>query len=103
MYGQFTFRTGSGTRTIAFERGTVVSRDGRSVVVRAADGTAETWQLVSDTVVRRRGARTSRSALAGGEPVFVAGPVVSGAHEIRLAVIRPAAAATGPASPAAGS
>jgi hypothetical protein len=33
----------------------------------------------------------------------VAGPVVSGADEIRLAVIRPAAAATAPAGSAAGS
>ena len=91
MYGQFTFRTAAGTRTIAFERGTVVSDDGSAVVVRAADGSTETWQLVSGTVVRRDGSTTGPGALAGGERLFVAGPVVGGVHDIRLAVIRPAA------------
>jgi hypothetical protein len=92
MYGQFTFRTASGTRTIAYERGTVVSDDGSSVVVRAADGTAQTWRLVSDTVVRRDGGRVGAGALAAGQSVFVAGPVVSGVRDIRLAAIRPTAA-----------
>ncbi len=100
MYGQFTFRTRSGIRTIGYERGIVASDSGSSLVVRAADGTTETWNLTGRTVVRRDGARTSRSALAGGEPVFVAGQVVSGAHDIRLAVIRPAAAAAPANSPA---
>ncbi len=96
MYGQFTFRTKSGVRTIAYQRGIVVSDSGSAVVIRAADGSTETWSLVSDTVVRRHGGKTGRSALAQGESVFVAGPVVSGVHDIRLAVIRPAA--PGPAS-----
>ncbi len=91
MYGQFTFRTAAGTRAIAYERGTVTSDDGSSVVVRAADGTTQTWQVVSDSVVRRDGSRVGVSALAAGQAVFVAGPVVSGVHDIRLAVIRPAA------------
>lgn len=91
MYGQFTFRTAASIRTIAYERGTVVSDDGSAVVVRAADGTTETWQLVSDTVVRRDGSTTGPGALAAGQRVFVAGPVVSGVHDVRLAVIRPAA------------
>jgi hypothetical protein len=88
----FTFRTAAGTRTVAYERGTVVSDGGSSVVVRAADGTAQTWRLVSDTVIRRDGSRVGASALAAGQSVFVAGPVVSGVRDVRLAVIRPAAA-----------
>ncbi len=47
----------------------------------------------------RRGARWYASAgaalPAGGEPVLVAGPVVSGAHQIRLAVIRPVVSSPG--------
>ena len=89
MYGQFTFRTKAGVRTIAYERGTVQSASGGSVIVRAADGTTETWSLTSKTVVRQHGSKTTGSALSAGQLVFVAGPVVSGAHDIRLAVIRP--------------
>jgi hypothetical protein len=92
MYGQFTFRTKSGVRTIAYERGTVQSDSGSSLVVRAADGTTETWSLTSKTVVRQGGRKITVSALSAGEQVFVAGPVISGAHDVRLAVIRPAAA-----------
>ena len=83
----------SGVRTIAYERGTVQSASGSSVVVRAADGTTETWNLTSKTVVRQNhGSKTTSSALSAGQQVFVAGPVVSGAHDIRLAVIRPVTA-----------
>ena len=89
MYGQFTFRTKAGVRTIAYERGTVQSASDGSVIVRAADGTTETWSLTSKTVVRQHGSKVTGSALSAGQQVFVAGPVVSGAHDIRLAVIRP--------------
>ena len=104
--GQFTFRGQGGTmRTLAFERGVVQSVSGSDVVVRAADGTTWTWDLVSSTVVRENGSKTSQSALATGEPVWVGGPVLSGVKDARLVVIRPpsgASASSGP-SPAASS
>jgi len=103
MYGQFTFRAKSGVRTIAYERGTVQSDSGSSVVVRAADGTTETWSLTSKTVVRQNRSRTTGSALSAGQQVFVAGPVISGAHDVRLAVIRPATAGSASGNPASGS
>jgi hypothetical protein len=103
MYGQFTFRTRSGVRTIAYERGAVQSDSGNSVVVRAADGTTETWNMTSKTVVRENHGKTTSSALSAGQQVFVAGPVVSGAHDIRLAVIRPATAGSASGNPASGS
>jgi len=103
MYGQFTFRTKSGVRTIAYERGAVQSMSGGAVVVRAADGTTETWTETSKTVVRQDGKKTTASALSDGQQVFVAGPVLSGAHDIRLAVIRPAEAASASGSSTAGS
>jgi hypothetical protein len=102
MYGQFTFRARSGVRTIAYERGTVQSDNGSSVVVRAADGTTETWSLTSKTVVRQNRGKTTGSALSAGEQVFVAGPVISGAHDIRLAVIRPAMPGSASGNPASG-
>jgi hypothetical protein len=97
--GQFTIRTRNGTRTLAFERGTVQSVSSSAIVVRASDGTTWTWDLVSNTVVREHGTRTQRSALATGQPVWVGGPVVSGGRDARLVVIRPPTAPP-PASPA---
>jgi hypothetical protein len=100
--GQVTIRTAAGLRTLAFERGTVQSVSGSTVVVRAADGTTWTWHLVSNTVVRRGGAKVPRTALSQGQPVWVGGPVASGAKDARLIVISPPGGAAGaaPAAPA---
>ncbi len=98
--GQFTFRgRGGAIRTLAFERGVVQSVSGSSIVVRATDGTTWTWDLVSSTVVRESGKKTTTSALASGEPVWVGGPVVSGAKDARLVVIRPPSASAPSSSP----
>ncbi len=86
--GQFTFETKTGTRTLAFERGTIQSVAGEDVVVRAKDGTTWNWTLVGDSVVREDGTKSTSSALSAGQLVFVAGPVVSGSHDARLIVIR---------------
>lgn len=91
--GQFTFHSRQGTiRTLAFERGVIQSVSGSDIVVRAADGTTWTWHLVSHTVVRADGKKTARSALNSGDPVWVGGPVLSGARDARLIVIRPPSA-----------
>jgi hypothetical protein len=88
--GQFTFETKSGPKTLAFERGTIQSVSGNDVVVKAKDGTTWNWTLVSDSVVREDGSKTTNSALTAGELVFVGGPVVSGSHDARLIVVRDA-------------
>jgi hypothetical protein len=93
--GEFTFHNKTGFHTLAFERGIVQSVSCRDVVIKAADGTTWTWQIVSDTVVRKNGAKTTTSALSAGETVFAGGPVVSGAKDARLIVIR-AAGSSGP-------
>jgi hypothetical protein len=98
--GQFTFRGKGGTlRTVAFQRGIVQSASGGTVVVHAADGTTWTWDLVSSTVVRESGQKTTTSALTTGEPVWAGGPVVSGAKDARLIVIRPPSGSSASASP----
>jgi hypothetical protein len=98
--GQFTFRGKGGTlRTVAFQRGIVQSASGSTVVVHAADGTTWTWDLVSSTVVRESGQKTTTSALTTGEPVWVGGPVVSGARDARLIVIRPPSGSSASSSP----
>jgi hypothetical protein len=89
--GQFSFRTRSGAiRTLAYERGVIESvNSGSSIVVKAADGTIWSWDLVSKTVVRDPSGKISESTLAVGQPVWVGGPVVSGAKDARLIFVRP--------------
>jgi hypothetical protein len=100
-HGQVTYKAKDGTtKTLAFERGKVTAVSGTAVTVQAADGTSETWHLVSDSVVREGGKKVSTSAVAAGQQVFAGGPVVSGADDARLVVIRPAGAAPAPSSSA---
>jgi hypothetical protein len=91
MYGQATFETKTGARTLAFERGTIASVSGDDVVIRAHNGVTEAWTLTSKSVVREGGKRSAASALSSGELVFAGGPVTGGAHDIRVIVIRKAA------------
>ncbi len=88
--GTATFHNKTGFHTISFERGTIQSVSGGNVVIKAPDGTTWTWHIVSDTVVRKNGNKATTSALAAGETVFAGGPVVSGAKDARLIVIRAA-------------
>ena len=90
MHGEFTFETKNGPRTLAFERGTVLSVAGSDVTVRASDGTIWTWVLTSTSVVRQDGTRTTASALTGGQPVFAGGPVTGATRDAMLIVIRTA-------------
>jgi hypothetical protein len=87
MYGQFTYETKQGARTLAFERGTISSVASGDVVVRAHDGTTWIWDLTGTSVVRDDGKRTTESALAAGQQVFAGGPVTGGTRDARLIVI----------------
>jgi hypothetical protein len=99
--GQFTFQTKKGPRTLAYERGVIETvSSGSNIVVRASDGTTWTWDLVSNTVVREKGAKTAETSLAAGQAVWVGGPVNSGTKDARLIVIRPPASSPS-ASPSA--
>jgi hypothetical protein len=89
MYGQFTFETKTGPRTLAFERGTIESVSSTLLVVRAQDGTTWSWQIGSTTRVSDHGTRASASSLANGQTVFVGGQVTDGAKDAELIVIRP--------------
>ena len=88
MYGQFSTRTKTGaTRTITFERGVVTSA-GSDLVVKAANGTTWTWRFTPSTVVRKGGAKGSRTDLSAGEHVVVAGPLAAGARDARVILVR---------------
>ena len=91
--GTATFRNKKGFHTLSFERGSIQSVSGGDVVIKSPDGTTWTWKIVSDTVVRKDGAKTTASALSAGETVFAGGPVVSGARDARLIIVKPAASA----------
>jgi len=86
--GEVTFHGKDGYRTLAFERGTIQSVSGSDVVIKAPDGTVWAWTIVSDTVVRKSGSKTTTSALSAGELVFAGGPVANGDKDARLIVIR---------------
>jgi hypothetical protein len=88
VHGQFTYRNATGFHTLAFERGTITDVSGSDLVVRAPDGTVWTWLIVSNTVVRQNGSKTTANALADGETVFTGGPVINGARDSRLIIIR---------------
>jgi hypothetical protein len=103
MYGQYTFQTKTGSRTLAFERGTVSSVSGSDVVIRAANGTTLTWELTGTSVVREHGTKESTAALAQGQSVFAAGPVTAGARDARVIVIRTATTGATPKSSATAS
>jgi len=88
--GQFTVQTRKGTKTLAFERGVIQSVSaGKSITVKASDGTAWTWDLVSTTVVRDYQGKVSKSELTTGTLVWAGGPVVQGTKDARLIVVRP--------------
>jgi hypothetical protein len=90
IHGEFTFETKSGARTLAYERGTVLSVAGSDVTVRATDGTTWTWVLTSTSIVREDGSRTSANNVAANQLVFVAGQVTGSTRDARLLVIRSA-------------
>lgn len=92
MYGEASFRGKDGTtRTLAYERGTVVSADGSqstgSAVVKAANGTTLTWHYESTTVVRKGGQKVGMSDVTKGEKVLIAGPITSGNRDARVIII----------------
>jgi hypothetical protein len=91
MYGQFTYETKDGARTLAFERGTIASVGGGDVVIRAADGTTYAWVLTSTSVVRENGTKEPESTLAQGQAVFAGGLVTGGSRDARIIVVRKAA------------
>jgi hypothetical protein len=102
--GQFTVQTRTGTKTLAFERGVIQSVSaGKSITVKASDGTTWTWDLVSTTVVRDQQGKVSESELTAGTPIWTGGPVVQGTKDARLIVVRPPQPAPVPPSSAPGS
>ena len=83
-HGEVTFAGKKGTRTIAFERGTVASVTGTSLTVTARDGTRWTWDVRPATAIRSAGHKVTGSSLSPGDPVFVDGTVTGGTRDAGL-------------------
>jgi hypothetical protein len=92
-YGQVTFQSKTGPKTLAFERGTVESVTGSQFTVVAPDGITWTWDITASTVFREARQVTTKAALGNGDKVVVGGPVVHGARNAKLVRIRAASAA----------
>jgi hypothetical protein len=102
--GQFTIQTRKGIKTLAYERGVIQSvTAGKSITVKASDGTIWTWDQISTTIIRDRQGKIGQSALTSGTPVWVGGPVVQGTKDARLIVVRPPQPASVPSSSTSGS
>ena len=97
--GQFTIQTQAGIKTLAYERGVIQSvTAGKSITIKASDGTTWTWDLISATVARDSQGTVAQSALTSGTPVWAGGPVVQGTKDARLIVVRPPLPASVPPS-----
>jgi len=89
-YGQVTFKASGGTKTLAFERGTVESVSASVITIQAADGTQWSWDLGSSTRVRSDHQQVAESTLSQGDSVLVEGTLTAGTRDARLIRIRPA-------------
>ena len=90
IHGEVTYKAKSGTRTLAFERGTIRSVAGSVLTVQAVDGTSWSWDIVADTVIRSGRQQIAVSKLAAGDHVLIAGPVASGTKDARMIRVRTA-------------
>jgi hypothetical protein len=88
MYGEIAFHTSDGTKTLAFERGQVVSFSGGALVLKARNGTEWTWTVASSSILRESGKQVSSSQLTSGADVFVGGQIVGSSKDARVIVIR---------------
>jgi hypothetical protein len=87
-HGEVAYHTTSGTRTLAFERGSVVSASGGQLTVKAKDGTTWTWSEASvPVIIRMSGKEVNITALQTGTKVFIGGLVNSGNREAKLIIV----------------
>jgi hypothetical protein len=87
MYGQIAYNTSSGTKTLAFERGTIQSASNGQLIVKAKNGTTWTWTVASNSVIKQNSKAASSSSLLNGDHVFVAGWESGGAKDARVVLI----------------
>ena len=87
MYGEVAYHTTSGTQTLAFERGSIVSTGAGQLSVKADDGTMWIWDEAGSPIIRENGKQASIAALQAGTRVFIGGLVDGGSREARLIIV----------------
>jgi hypothetical protein len=98
LYGEIAYHTASGTETLAFQRGLILSDRNGQLSVESKNGTVWTWDMGSSPVVRQSGKTAASSALKSGTRVFVGGQIVGSTKDAKLVVIRPAQSSKGSSS-----
>ncbi|GAA3842435.1 hypothetical protein GCM10022226_76400 [Sphaerisporangium flaviroseum] len=73
VHGDATLRRGTEFVAYTWQRGDVTAASGTSLTVRSADGVSWTWSVTGNTKIRKNGAKSTPSALATGDKVFVLG------------------------------
>src|SRR6202042_33751 len=80
-HGLVTFPSKAGSKTVAFERGTVKSVSGSTFTVRAPDGTTWTWKVIATTKMRQDGQTVVKPKVSSGDTVFVEGLASGGVNQ----------------------
>ncbi|MFC6080284.1 hypothetical protein [Sphaerisporangium aureirubrum] len=89
VHGETTVRArGGGFETYAWQRGEVTAASGTALTVKSADGVSWTWTVTGDSKVRKNGDKSTPTALAAGDDVFVLGRP-SGDARTALGVVVP--------------
>ncbi len=73
IHGEATVRARGDFATYTWQRGDVTAASATSLTVRSADGVSWTWTVNADTKIRKNGAKSTSSAVATGDNVFVLG------------------------------
>ncbi|MEU8265627.1 hypothetical protein AB0B89_00555 [Sphaerisporangium sp. NPDC049002] len=73
VHGEATVRARGDFATYTWQRGAVTTASATSLTVKSADGVSWTWTVNSDTKIRKNGAKSTSSAVATGDTVFVLG------------------------------
>ena len=87
LHGEFAVHTKQGDRTVAVQRGTVVSVTTTAITVRSTDGFTQTWRLDQQLRVVKQHARTDIGAVSTGATIGIAGVRDGDGHLGRLILV----------------
>ncbi|MFC4590581.1 DUF5666 domain-containing protein [Sphaerisporangium corydalis] len=87
IHGDTTVRARGDFATYTWQRGAVTAASATSLTVKSADGVSWTWTVTSDTKVRKNGAKSTSSAVATGDTVFVLGQPSGDARKAQGVVV----------------
>jgi hypothetical protein len=95
QHGEVAYHTTSGTQTLAYERGSIVSASGSKLSVKAGDGTTWTWDEAGSPIIHGSGKEASITELQTGTKVFIGGLATGSSREAKLIIVRGAQSGSG--------